>query len=101
MIITVPAGATLSLTPETATYYTNSTKYQVGSGSETTGTSATIDSDDYVFTVTYAREEVTDSGILDNTNTLSAIMYVLAGVCGLIALAVFIYTKRKKSGEQI
>ena len=101
MTITVPAGATLSLAPETATYYTNSTKYQVGSDSETTGTSATIDSDGYVFTVTYAREDVTDTGFLGNTNALSAIMYVLAGVCGLIALAVFIYTKRKKSGEQI
>ena len=101
MTITVPAGATLSLTPETATYYTNSTKYQVGTGSETTGTSAAIDSDGYTFTVTYTRDDVTDTGVVDNTNGLSAIIYLLAGVCGLIALAVFIYTKRKKSGEQI
>ena len=83
----IPSGAYLTVNPTDANYYNHSVDK----------TGATVIDDDTSFTVTYARENITDTGVLNNTNGLSAMMYVLVGVCGLIALAVFIYMKHKKS----
>ncbi len=97
----VPADAVLTLSPEDATRYSNSTKYKVGEGDETIGTSHAIDSDGYVFTVTYTRQEETDTGFSDGSSTpLSAIFYGLAGLTALAGGAwVGIQLKRRSDEE--
>lgn len=98
----VPADAVLTLSPEDATRYSNSTKYKVGEGDETIGTSHAIDSDGYVFTVTYTRQEETDTGFSDGSSTpLSAIFYGLAGLTALAGGAwVGIQLKRRSDEER-
>lgn len=98
----VPADAVLTLSPEDAAYYSNSTKYKVGEGAETTGTSHAIDSDGYVFTVTYTRQEETDTGFSDGSSApLSAIFYGLAGLTALAGGAWITIQHKRRSDEEL
>lgn len=101
MTLDVPAGAVLTLTPEDAPLYSEGVKYKIGNAQEVNpGASTTIDQNGIVFTVTYTRDEVTDTGLSDGTRAVSVVLYVLAGVFFAAAggAGVYEYRRKKENG---
>ena len=97
MTLDVPAGAVLTLTPEDAPLYSEGVKYKIGNAQEVNpGASTTIDQNGIVFTVTYTRDGVTDTGLSDGTRAVSVVLYVLAGIAILSAGAGAAYVYRRK-----
>ena len=90
----LPYNATLTVEPTAATYYTQSV--ELDSSSDTSKT-ATINTDGITFNVNYVRKDVTDSGILDNTNPISKWMFIIAGVLAVLAIVFAVWQKRKKN----
>ena len=91
----LPYNSTLTVTPDEATYYTQTV--QLGSDTAETSKTTTINSDGITFNVNYARQDVTDSGILDNTNPISKWMFILAGALAVLAIIFAVWQKRKKN----
>lgn len=95
----LPANWNVTITPseDSAGFYTWTTSVD---GSTPTESSATkmIDQNGYAFAVVYTRGEVTDSGILDNSDSQTAVLYVLAGMTALAAggAGCYGYWKRKE-----
>lgn len=101
MTLDVPAGAVLTLTPEDAPLYSEGVKYKIGNAQEVDpGASTTIDQNGIVFTVTYTRDGVTDTGLSDGTRAVSVVLYVLAGVFFAAAggAGVYEYRRKKENG---
>lgn len=97
MTLDVPAGSVLTLTPEDAQLYIESVKYKVGDAQDVDpGSSTTIDQNGIVFTVTYTREEVTDTGISDGPGSIGVVLYAIAGVLFVAAGGTGVYGYRRK-----
>ena len=99
----LPANWNVTITPsdDSAGFYTWTTSVD---HSTPTSSSATkeIDQNGHEFAVVYTRGEVTDSGILDNSDSQSAILYVLAGMASIAAggTSYYGYRKRKEKNSK-
>lgn len=89
----LPYGAELTVTPSTATYYTQTVK--IGEGKEQASVQRSIDSDDIVFHVKYTREEVTDSGLSDSPEKTIAWLLAAAGAIAIAGAGAYSFKKKE------
>lgn len=89
----LPYGAELTVTPSTATYYTQTVK--IGEDEEHASVQRSIDSDNIVFHVKYVREEVSDSGLSDSTGKTIAWLLVAAGAVAIAGAGVYSFKKKE------
>ena len=93
----LPANWNVTITPsdDSAGFYTWTTSVDDSTPAASAATQ-TINQNGHEFSVVYTRGEVTDSGILDNSDSQFAVLYVLAGMAAIAAGGTGYYGYRKR-----
>lgn len=94
--ITLPTGYGLNVADNSNPPAYSNITYKLDAGDFSTTPVSTDTNADRDIAVKHIRDEVTDTGVLEETNPLSLIMYVLAGALAIAAGGTAYYSKRKK-----
>lgn len=98
----LPAGSNVTLTPsdDPGNVYTWEIDNDATTSTDQNHKNGLIDQSDYTFAVVYTRSEVTDTGVLDDTNTMHPVLFVLAGIATFVTSATGYYCSyRKRRGQ--
>ena len=97
----LPANSTVTITPsdDSAGFYTWTTSVDSSMPTSSAATE-TIDQNGHVFAVVYTCGEVTVTGIADDANSMNVVLYILAGLCAVVAggTGVYGYRRKKENG---
>ena len=100
--LSIPAGYTLKVSQDNSgTYYESpSISYSKSDGNTTSYTDSGIVIDDttsIIISNASKNSIAPETGITENGNHLSFVMYILAGICAICTVVAFVYTKKRRA----